>query len=212
MTTSRPDNNYFSIFNGVSNLVGQVGVPVPPSLTPDNPTQYAAILKLSGVGTNNQAYSLEAVSQGAEACCDCNNLASGLSIHSAQWGAPGQSGEHIFKIKGGAHDITFSGKVVSTSTKRGDITLGEWSDQSTEPVMRISFSGISTDGGRVLTVLVGHAAWPTPAQLGSCCKVDLIGSIGAKTYWWGKYALIQSGLWSLGVSILGAIKALAGTA
>lgn len=206
LRTADKDQNYLSLnsdsivwFAGTDQeRQEEAGLAHPLELLPDNPKDWDSILKFSGRQTTTLLGVVTA--QGREAACDINNKSSNLVLK-GEWGLAGREGEWVFKIKGGSHDIQISGDVYSRGS-RGDVSLGEWSDQSFEPVHDIDLSNLQHVSGRPLTVVLGRVKNPIGALLGlsKYIKIPKNGkilfwrSVGEMIYWLGKLAAVKMGM------------------
>jgi hypothetical protein len=194
--TSRRDNNYFSIYGGITNRDGVAGVdfPRPPVFAPMEPEKYDSILKLSATtGADLKAANIELSNiwalQGREAAMDVNNCAAsetklvvdGVFGHFTRESSQGRA---VIVVKGGS-TVEVRG-VVRSRGRLADVIVGDWSDENyDESHARLEL--IHEDGGPV-RVAYGRATKPV---MSSNCKVLFWLSIGLKLYWWAKYALIK---------------------
>lgn len=195
MRTSRADRNFFSVAGNITNQDGFIGAEPPESLDPLTPSQFDAIFKSSG--SNDLSYSFTHVDSGTECCADFNNLSRNVSVFAKTWGVPGLCTQRLIKIKGGSSGCSVGGFVQGYVWWGAAISLGEWSDQSTEPCRGNRLSGLTCEPGRKLKVAVGRSEWPTKSELGDYCEVSIFWSLCEKAYWWGKFALVRSGAWAL---------------
>jgi hypothetical protein len=194
--TSRRDNNYFSIHEGITNCEGSVGVevPHPPVFAPMEPEKYDAILKLSATTGDDLAVAGIELSnvwvlQGGEAALDINGcgqgsknlVVDGVFGHVVR-GVP--QGRTVIVIKGGSA-VEVRG-VVRSRGRLADIIVGDWSDESYSK-SRARLELIHEDGDPV-RVAYGRSDKP---EMSPNCKVLFWLSLGLKLYWWAKYALVK---------------------
>lgn len=206
MRTSKADKNYLSLnsqsvvwFAGTPEEREETApLPQPLTLTPENPTAWDSILKLSGRQKTQMAGL--AIGQGMENALDVNSSSAFIDLE-GDWGVDVGYGDQVFTIKGGSHDIKLSG-IVFSSGKKAVCTLGCWSDQSTEPVYNIDLSQLVMISGQPFTVIFGRVKNPLAALFGRSDHIKLpLGakilfwrSIGEILYWWGKRAAVKLGL------------------
>jgi hypothetical protein len=196
--TAEKDANYLSY--NVDSIIWFAGTdretPAEPGapmndLVPTDPKAWDAILKLSG-RTYTDLPNLR-VAQGKEAAVDCNNTTCYCCLE-GRFGVAGNEGEYVFKIKGGSHELTLKGEVESTGTK-ADVSLGEWSDQSSAPVHSLDLSHLSHVSDRPLTIILGRVNSPIRTILTGCSpdiafpansRILKLRSLGELIHWWLK--------------------------
>ena len=170
-------------------------LPFPLHLLPEQPKDYDAILKLSG--RKETVLCGLKVAQGKECAVDLNNTTRDCTLE-GRFGVTGNEGEQVIKVKGGSHHIGFKGWVESRG-RDCDLVLGEWSDQSTEPVHHIDLTMLRRKDGTPLTVVLGRVNNPLRFILKG--QSDDIGlppgarilkwrSLQELTYWWLKRAYV----------------------
>lgn len=98
------------------------------------------------------------------------------------FGSNKKPGKQIITIKGGSSDITVEGKILCHG-KLCDVTIGDWSDQSSLTSRDIVINLKSSDG-RPVKVRIGRAA---DVKLLGDCKKSYLQSIMLKIHWWKKY-------------------------
>lgn len=82
------------------------------------------------------------VETGREDALDINNHCRGIQVHADQWVFPKGVARTGFTIKGNSHGVRISGSVLGDPL----VELGNWSDQSNEPVTNVRLALRRTDG------------------------------------------------------------------
>lgn len=160
-------------------------VPNPPVFTPDNPSQYATILKTSG-NINPISFDGAVIGQGHENSIDINNRCHDITHTNATIGVNGPNGDQVITLKGGSRNIKISGIVHSRGTRQKvDVDIGNWSDQSYDNTQGVTFDLKHVDG-KPINVRIGRAVNVT--LLGDCKKM-VFASLLLKCYWWFKWAV-----------------------
>lgn len=204
MRTSKADKNYLSLNDGCAIFyAGTVDLkylpstePIPTKITPENPIEWDAILKCSN--RHDTVLNGLEVSQGQENSLDINNKSSNLDF-SGEWGVSCATGDQVFTIKGGSHDIKLSGKIFSKGRK-AIVVIGEWSDQSYDTSYNIDLSELEMYDGSAVTIIVSRVNCPILAAFGKSkdikfpknFKVKTIMSLGEQIYWWAKWLAIKA--------------------
>ncbi|HWA07923.1 MAG TPA: hypothetical protein VG838_00500 [Opitutaceae bacterium] len=118
-----------------------------------------------------------------ENCIDMNRLCRDVEIINARLEA-GQ--QNAITIKGGCRDIHLSAITIERAGGHCDIELGNWSDQSWDPVTGVVLTNVCRADGKPVRVRVGHA--DAPVIVGGNVKILFWGSLYLKTYWNLKWA------------------------
>lgn len=188
-SSTRTDINYFSIgeqyvfFAGSDHPQTVDSIPTPPIFTPENPSQYAAILKASGSDKGIWIDS-PVIAQGHENAIDINNRSKNIKYSNATIGATGENGDQVITIKGGSTDIQITGVLHTRGNRQSvDVDVGNWSDQSYNNSERITLNLTHVDGKKI-NVRIGRAK--NVILLGSC-KQMVFASLVLKAYWWFKW-------------------------
>lgn len=191
--TSRADRNYFSISKNVCFYDGLIPatIPDPPVFTPMKPDNFDAIFKVSDE-TKKVSLNDVLISQGNEAAVDINNRVQDVYLK-GRFGHGGLKGDQVLTVKGGSHDITFAGILLSRG-KKWDIRYGDWSDQCHDKSFNIDTSRLVHMDGKIIRLVVGRAKWPTKEQLGPNVKIMFWWSMAEKIYWWSKFIAVKTGL------------------
>lgn len=93
--------------------------------------------------------------------------------------------QNALTIKGGCELVTVARVTIEGAGGNCDIELGNWSDQSTAPVRGVRLLDVRRSDGRPVRLRVGRAEMPRIE--GGNVRLDRLGSLRLKTYWWGKY-------------------------
>lgn len=206
--TSKQDRNWLSLnSDSVVWFAGtpeekQGDIPYPITLLPEAPQVWDAVLKLSN-RTNTSLMGVK-VAQGQENSVDMNNRTSGIVLE-GRFGVGGGEGDNVFTIKGGSYDITVKGTIESTG-RVAELTIGNWSDQSTEPSHHLDLSLLRCAGDEPVTVVFGRVTNPLRTilfnkspdiSLPRNSKVKIWKSLGLLSYWWLKrlYVLLRYRRW-----------------
>lgn len=118
-------------------------------------TGYADTLKFS-TGLENFKGTFGTVISGSEDAVDINNKCRGIELAADRWMLRGRMG---FTIKGGSKDVGISGWVEGHGSEC-DVDIGNWSDQSHEPVTGVRLNLRMWDGSAV-RVRVINGEFPT---------------------------------------------------
>lgn len=165
------DNNFYSIF-GVTGqgIDGQVYMP-------ENPSQYAAILKVShSTGIHGIALT---VSNGQENSVDIN-VCKDMTL-SGVYGLSGVTADQCITIKGGSESIYVAG-VINCNGSRADVQIGDWSDQEDALSKNVTLDLVRADG-KPVKVQVGRA---TGIVLKGSCVRSWWSDFLLTAYWWIK--------------------------
>ena len=204
MRTSKKDINYLSIsenqveyFSGSDNPRPGT-IPVPPIINPAFPENYDAILKISN-STGIELYDVQ-IAQGRENTVDCNNHARNCIVKGF-FGINAGSGDQVFTVKGGSHDLEFAGTILCNH-KKADVVVGEWSDQSYNTSYNLDFSGLKTLNGAPVTFIFSRVNSPIMAAFGKPkdiklppnAKVRTLFSLAEQIYWWTKWLFVKTGI------------------
>lgn len=179
--TSKRDKNYLSIAANVPDATYSL----PLSLTPYNPESYDSIFKLSK-GTKLLSYTAATIFQGQENSVDCNGKVCNISIE-GKFGEVGQTGDQVITAKGGCEDLIFRGEIRSRG-KFCDAFLGSWSDENYEVTHKIDVSNLYRANEKI-SIVVGRAKIPRYDK--KYAKILFWKSLGAKIYWWAKFAYVK---------------------
>lgn len=164
----KPDNNFRS-YAGVSNIVL-----TNEELLPDNPKQYADILKFSCA--DNCLVDGCRVAGGTEDSVDINNLSHSITVSNT---ALNCGDAQAVTIKGGSRDIHLSNVVIYGRGKYAEIELDNWSDQSRTYTTGIVLESVThADGGPVRVV----AARNRPTIIGGNCRIRPVWSLLVRLY------------------------------
>ena len=179
--TSKRDINYFSIAENLPDRAYSI----PLLLTPYNSESYDSIFKLSK-GTKLLTYSGVVISQGRENVLDCNGGISNIQIE-GKFGEVGQTGDQVITAKGGCEDLIFRGEIRSRG-KFCDVFLGSWSDENYGVTRKIDLSSLYRANEKI-SIVVGRAEIPKYDK--KYAKILFWKSLGAKIYWWAKFAYVK---------------------
>lgn len=188
LITSNPDYNYFSISNNITNCTGSVGVLIPksPVFKPDNPKQFASIVKICDK-TSNLILNNFSANQGNEGVIDIANGTNNIIINGV-FGELGQNGDRVISEKGGCNNTMISG-IVKSRGKNYDVIRGSWCDQNYNKATNATYNLIHADGNPVRLV----NGWSDKANIssGSNIKVLFWWSLGFKIYYIAKMLLVK---------------------
>lgn len=113
---------------------------------------YASALKFS-TGLRDFTIHAEKAVGGRDACVDVNNLCRALDITVDElW----PTGQFAATLKGGSQDVILRGRLMRHASKF-DVIIGDWSDQSHEPTIRITLAIIPADGQPVVVCVLKGA-------------------------------------------------------
>lgn len=203
--TSAADRNYFSVSANVPYYtLGQpVSVPTPPVFVSQDPTLYAATLKVCD-GTSGLFLLGLSVAQGQENSIDCNAGAHHCAFNGdigvgIPMGTP--LPDQVITVKGACHDLLFKGTLHSRG-RIAEIVVGNWSDQSHDPAYSLDFSQLSHVDGQPIRFVFGRVKHPFLALIGHApdillprgARVLFWKSLGEMAYWWVKWALVKVGV------------------
>ncbi len=118
-------------------------------ISPENPTQYNDILKLSNAKNVDVINSY--IVGGSEDCIDMNRNCENVFISSAELCPNGKFG---ITIKGGSRGIIIQNVEFLRHGTETDIDIGNWSDQSNEPVRRVTLANLKSMDGKPVRVRV----------------------------------------------------------
>lgn len=211
MRTAPQDRNYLSIDTDNGNSVFyHDGEPAKPFSELEQPLniwqrteqpRWDDLLKVTGKVSSIVLFR-PLIGQGSEACIDHNNGASFILYDRDMiLGLRGERGEYTVKFKGGVHDISCNGKIsVYSKVTICNVTIGEWSDQSTNPVYNVSgfIDKMQRDDNKPITVCFGRVTWHEFLTIRKLPNVRVLYGYSFLVFaqWWIKYFLIKSGMWA----------------
>lgn len=184
------DYNYISCSNNVWGI-GEGGPNPQPTtvaavivpLSPDNPTQYASILKLC----DNSSLNLQnlQVGQGSECSVDINNHAT-VTLNGSFGVSQNGVGNQIFSIKGDSI-ANIGGTLKGAGNRIGaDILIDNWSDQSYTG-SAVNLTKLVHETGRKINVVYRFGASDLVA-LDNINKL-YFQSFKLTAYWWFKWTV-----------------------
>lgn len=196
--TSRADKNVLSwsgdtVMWYMGTIAPQPCSQVPAEVLPDDPREWDSTLKVSGVGPpiNGGVWVSHIIAgQCRENVLDINH-SNGVYIDGV-FGRAGETGEQVVTIKGGSRNVRLRGVIQSNGT-RATITLGQWSDQSTELSRDIDLSGLYRVDGEPITVIMARVD-RSSVKLPPKVKLLWWKSLAYTAYWWLKLAAVKAGL------------------
>lgn len=210
LRTSAADRNVLSLNH--SSIVWYAGtpdehegqLPYPFHLSLDDPAAWSSSLKLSNC-SNIMLGGIRAA-QCMENTIDINNRATNCALEGV-FGHAELRGDQCVTIKGGSSGITIKGVVMSDEGRKGDLTVGCWSDQSTDTTHHIDLSLLRHSTGRPLTVILGRVNSPLRSillghspdiVLPPNARIKIWASLGEVAYWWLKrlYVAARTRRWS----------------
>jgi hypothetical protein len=170
------DINYYSIAD--TSDVRLENVTIDPRTDGIEPTIIADVLKLS-FAKNIVVHNVIVDAGGCqkENAVDMNRLCSNVVMTDCTLYSGKQN---ALTIKGGCRDITIENLKIVAGSGNCDIELGNWSDQSQEPVTNVKFINVTRTDGKPVRLRVGNAKNIT--IIGGNIKEDKIGSILVKLY------------------------------
>lgn len=118
-------------------------------ITPDNPTQYNDILKLSNA--KNVDIIGAFITGGSEDCVDMNRNCQNVFIANTALCPNGKFG---VTIKGGTRSVIIQNVEFVKHGSETDIDIGNWSDQSNEPVRQVTLANVRAMDERPVRVRV----------------------------------------------------------
>lgn len=192
MRTSKRDRNFISfsdkmdgtgidvVIEGHHFRVDQVL-----GLKPEKGEVYDAILKFSSA--SNASVLRPTTEVGVESGIDLNNSCKSLYIRTVI-GEEGDECLHPVTCKA-SEDITLD-ITVKAKGKWCEIMLGDWSDESTKRTKGTIL--ILREGGIPVRVICANANFPVFKGEGKG-RVLFWASLCAKTYWWSKWVLVNTG-------------------
>lgn len=190
--TSKADQNFFSIAENKCELYSGTDHPVPATIP--NPPYFIpsdegwdAVLKICDY-TSDIHLDGVVVSQGFENAVDFNNRVQFVTLQNVVFGVNKATGDQVITIKGGCSNIGLMGRIFSHGRK-ADIVLGEWSDQSHDPVHDLDLSGIVRDDGKPVTVILSRTG--DNIKLPFTHKVLVVRSILEVVYYWAKFIWVK---------------------
>lgn len=153
---------------------------VDPSTEGLDASLYDDLFKLSHV-TGAQVTGLTVRGQGKqlENAIDMNRVCTDIVIENARLEA---GLENAITIKGGCKNVTLRNITIERAGGHCDIELGNWSDQSPDPVTGVHLINVARADGQPVRVRVGHADRPTIE--GGNVKILFWASLALKAYWW----------------------------
>lgn len=144
-------------------------------ITPDNPTQYNDILKFSNAKNVDVINSY--ITGGSEDCIDMNRNCQGVFIANTTLCPNGKFG---ITIKGGTQNVIILNAEFVKHGTEADIDIGNWSDQSSEPVRHVTLSGLKSMDGKPVRVRV---LWgDKPSIIGGNVKLVVYPKIIVQIY------------------------------
>ena len=179
----------WGLYEGSQKAQPLPAMPLPLSLTPDNPAQYDAILKLcdglDGRTLPTGSLSGLKVSQGTEDAVNIANGAHHLTLGGVFGG--GATGLRVITLKG-CHDVSFEpGTKLLSSGGWCDVKIGDWLDQSENADANHDLTNLSRVDGAKVRVCCNYRA--SNITFGPNCTRLFWYSVGLTAYWWLKYCV-----------------------
>ena len=173
---AKPDANFRSYADETDLVL--TDLTVDPALDGLDPASFDDLVKLSHV---QRARVTGLIVRGAgrnrENGIDLNRECEDIVIDGAQIEAGRQN---AITIKGGCRRITLRNIVITRAGGNCDIELGNWSDQSAEPVREVVFENVRRFDGLPVRLRVGHA--DRPKIEGGKIKLQFWASLALKAY------------------------------
>ncbi len=155
-------------------------------IEPPDPQNWDDTLKLSNV--TGAVVEMSTILGGREDCIDIMRGSASVLIYSCELYP---TGEYAITIKGGCVGVVMENIVLYGGGKETDIDLGNWTAVNFDKTENIFIRNVRRADGKPVRVRVGHAT--KPIIEGGNVKIDHLGSVLLKAYWWARFGLHKIG-------------------
>ena len=175
-SSSKPDRNYESHADVDGVIIENRLIP-PQEEEEEGSLYYSDSLKLSKA--TDVLVSSCSITGGSEDCIDMNRYCSDITVSDCILKPRGKYG---ITIKGGTTRVTLKNLLFMTHGKETDIDLGNWSDQSAEPVTAVVLENITALDGKPVRVRLLWANKDTIKVVGGNVKLIVYPKLLVKIY------------------------------
>jgi hypothetical protein len=155
-------------------------------IEPPDPENWDDTLKLSHVV--DSVVEMCSILGSKEDCIDIMRGSVRLHVYSCELYP---TGKFAVTVKGGCMGIVLENIVIYGAGKETDIDIGNWTAVNFDKTTDVFITNVRRADGKPVRVRVGHAT--KPIIEGGNVKIDHLGSLLLKAYWWGRFALHKLG-------------------